>query len=57
MSRGDATYFLFENFLDPDTKIGVSVTSELEIIGVMATDIPKSGSIYFSKKKVGGNVS
>ena len=56
MSREDATYFFFlEKILDPDTKIGVSVTSELEIIGVMVTDIPKSGSIYFYKK-VGGDI-
>ena len=44
-------FFVVKNFLDPDTKIGVSVTSELEIIGAMATDIPKSGSIFFTKKK------
>ena len=47
--------FFLEKILDPDTKIGVSVTSELEIIGVMVTDIPKSGSIYFYKK-VGGDI-
>ena len=48
-------FFVVKNFLDPDTKIGVSVAAELEIIGVMATDISKSGSL--KKKKVGGDVS
>ena len=56
MSRGDATYFCFENFLDPDTKIGVSVPSEIEIIGVMATD-SETWIDFLSKTKVGGDVS
>jgi len=49
MSRGDAAFF-FGKFSRPRNQIGVSVMPELEIFGVMATDIPpKSGSI-FSKK-------
>ena len=50
MSREDATYFFLEKCLDPDTELGVSVTSELELVGVIATDIPESGSIFFQKK-------
>ena len=56
MSREDATYFFFEKWLDPDTDLGVSVTSEIEIIGVVATNILVSRSNFFSKK-IGGDVS
>ena len=56
MSGEDAAY-LGGGGLDPDTELGVSVTSSFEIrkiIGVLVTSILVSRSNIFSKKIVGG---